>query len=161
MVTELLPGDSRHGVNGYLNFKCRCDVCREANRQRSADQKVMRLEVGLPDGDARHGTLNGYSNWSCRCEPCKSAGAASNKAGRESRMQRGLADGDARHGTANGYNNWGCRCDKCQLRKRGPRVRWRTRVDGQSIDAGGRLEPFQGRTIRVTVEVIDNEDAAS
>lgn len=26
-LVELLPGDPRHGVNGYHNFKCRCNIC--------------------------------------------------------------------------------------------------------------------------------------
>jgi len=33
MTPRPLPeGDRRHGHNGYTNYGCRCDVCREGNR---------------------------------------------------------------------------------------------------------------------------------
>jgi hypothetical protein len=38
MADEPLPeGDPRHGLNGYTNLGCRCDICREAQRLKHWD----------------------------------------------------------------------------------------------------------------------------
>ncbi len=36
---KLTPGngDSRHGQNGYSNYRCRCDICRAANAKTHYD----------------------------------------------------------------------------------------------------------------------------
>lgn len=74
-------GDSRHGQNGYSNYQCRCDICREANtrthyeymqrspeqqkknrdRQRQArglgDEELLKLEQEYQDGEHRGGRI--------------------------------------------------------------------------------------------------------
>lgn len=59
----LAPNDRRHGTpNGYTNYRCRCDACREAWRVYYAEQ-VARARAertcpncGGPGGLARDGT---------------------------------------------------------------------------------------------------------
>ena len=60
---KLTPGDGdpRHGQNGYSNYMCRCDICKEYNRnshwaymQRNEDQQKknrdrQRKSRGLSD----------------------------------------------------------------------------------------------------------------
>lgn len=69
------PDDSRHGtVNGYINHKCRCPECREANRQEVAKARRRRFLTVTGD-DPRHGTDNYYANYGCRCTACVAARA--------------------------------------------------------------------------------------
>lgn len=69
-----LPGgDPRHGLNGYVNFGCRCVECRAANAARTAYGR--RARGNLLVDDPRHGTTNAYNNFSCRCDACRSAWA--------------------------------------------------------------------------------------
>jgi hypothetical protein len=71
---KILPvNDERHGLNGYNNYACRCDICKEAQRVDITVRRARRQAAGLPDGDERHGTYNGYSNYCCRCDHCKLA----------------------------------------------------------------------------------------
>jgi hypothetical protein len=65
LASRLLPGDLRHGtLNGYINYRCRCDPCRAAKA------------TYRPPGPVPHGTLNGYNNHQCHCEACRAALAA-------------------------------------------------------------------------------------
>ena len=67
---ELPASDRRHGTNAGYVAGCRCERCRDANRQYRAAQKAR----GLPDpGDPRHGTVGGFTNYHCRCERCRDA----------------------------------------------------------------------------------------
>lgn len=60
-----------HGKRStYINYHCRCDECRCANR---TYQSRMRLERSQrPPSEIPHG-LGGYLNWSCRCGVCTEA----------------------------------------------------------------------------------------
>lgn len=73
------PEEFQHGASGYDNYGCRCDVCKEGNRNK---QKALRErnseERQLVGGVwihplAPHGTLNGYQYYKCRCGPCTEA----------------------------------------------------------------------------------------
>lgn len=68
-----------HGtVNGYNNYRCRCDECRHAG---SVYQEARRRRAGQkPWAEAfdhlkRHG-WNRYKRGGCRCAICKAAAAA-------------------------------------------------------------------------------------
>jgi hypothetical protein len=66
-------GDVRHGtINGYTNLKCRCDLCRRAWADYSAE---MCSTAVLPPGDPRHGRYTTYTNYACRCDLCREARA--------------------------------------------------------------------------------------
>lgn len=48
----------------------KCRKCQSFYRK----ERIRRLqEIGLRDGDHRHGTRNGYAIYACRCEPCRDA----------------------------------------------------------------------------------------
>jgi hypothetical protein len=52
---------------------CRCDGCKEANRdvQRAIkSRRIARFKSGVTK--IKHG-VSGYSNWDCRCPDCRSA----------------------------------------------------------------------------------------
>lgn len=67
----------KHGYTGYNRYKCRCDVCTQANRERNHRNTQRRTEL-LQSGGApknlKHGTASTYGNWGCRCDPCTKAG---------------------------------------------------------------------------------------
>ncbi len=74
----LPPGDPRHGLNGYSNYRCRCEACRTANAVAVAGQRARRrvLLARFPDTSVvQHGDAGTYSNWGCRCQPCRAAHA--------------------------------------------------------------------------------------
>lgn len=58
--------DPRHGCNGYTNYGCRCEVCTEANRARSA----ARRKAGVIPAGTQHGA-SCYRNYGCRCDTCR------------------------------------------------------------------------------------------
>lgn len=115
----LPEGDPRHGTpNGYRNWGCRCEACKEGHLQYNREYAAGRpkkAKKGLPDGDPRHGTNNGYTNHGCRCERCKYANSLRQTEARAKRQGQGLAPDDPRHGTYNAYTNFGCRCEECKL----------------------------------------------
>jgi hypothetical protein len=75
-----------HGtINGYQNHKCRCDVCRDAYRERMRRLKLERIDRA---SEAPHGTASGYKNWNCRCAPCKKAGSEENRRTRLRRLAK-------------------------------------------------------------------------
>lgn len=57
-----------HGTAKGYNYGCRCDDCKEANRDRYREAKRRRLARPVPDHV--HGSWNGYSNYGCRCSEC-------------------------------------------------------------------------------------------
>lgn len=62
----------KHGTqNAYLNYGCRCDDCKEAQREASKKQAARRKARETP-GHV-HGTASGYTNYRCRCDLCKGA----------------------------------------------------------------------------------------
>lgn len=71
---RLKPGDPRHGTsNGYGNLGCRCDECREANRQNHARYMATVRKTGQLTGkEVVHGTPYRY-DVGCRCNKCREA----------------------------------------------------------------------------------------
>ncbi|QFG04826.1 hypothetical protein SEA_DOUG_48 [Mycobacterium phage Doug] len=63
-----------HGIGGYDNWGCRCEVCKAA-----AQKNRAKYRAGLktrPRDEVPHGTANGYNHWACRCDPCRTAAYA-------------------------------------------------------------------------------------
>jgi hypothetical protein len=78
---EAGDGDERHGtLNGYINVRCRCELCREANRVYNAERRKARIG-GEPisdwgarrghTGEPREHNSSTYINWGCRCVECR------------------------------------------------------------------------------------------
>lgn len=71
-----------HGVGGYRNRKCRCDVCRTAHTARQNEYNARRRSQRVLVGDRlvaplppdRHGRWYAYNGWGCRCELCLMVG---------------------------------------------------------------------------------------
>lgn len=66
-----------HGdLSTYTNHRCRCALCREANRLAYKEQSTARRQRLAADFSvAPHGTTGGYRNWGCRCLECIQAQA--------------------------------------------------------------------------------------
>lgn len=60
----------RHGITGYGYHQCRCDVCVEANRERSRRRRAK--------GTAPTHGGSGYTNHGCRCDACRAGHAEAN-----------------------------------------------------------------------------------
>jgi hypothetical protein len=59
----LAPDDPRHGLNGYSNLGCRCDVCKQATSKWHHD-KYARIDTGEVSVDLLrrdHQTLKAYA----------------------------------------------------------------------------------------------------
>lgn len=85
MVRKTPEGGFRHGESGYVNYGCRCDVCKRANadktnrlRNRNSEERVE-VNGRMVHPLAPHGTVNGYMYYRCRCEPCTQAAGERNK----------------------------------------------------------------------------------
>lgn len=76
-ITEAgqMPATVQHGSSAYKNWGCRCDICAAAHKEQCARLYALRVERGLPEHDARHGTTAAYNGWGCRCERCVEAAA--------------------------------------------------------------------------------------
>lgn len=87
-LVPLPVDDPRHGtLDGYRKYKCKCEPCRGAWRERCREFKAARLALTLDPNDKRHGTVNFYSNYGCRCRPCTDAMVASDP--RNNKSMRG------------------------------------------------------------------------
>ncbi len=60
-----------HGLGGYTNHGCRCDICKQAAVNYVRNRRSARRAVPVPEHV--HGTDNGYTNYACRCDRCKLA----------------------------------------------------------------------------------------
>lgn len=92
-----------HGTsNGYANFRCRCDLCKQAY----SEWRKSRLD----SYSLKHGTVTAYK-YGCRCESCKEARANQFKELKE----KAKADPSIikKHGTSYAYVVLGCRCLSC------------------------------------------------
>ena len=99
-----------HGTkNGYAYHKCRCDLCKEANRVygRAYAEKVMSQPI--TGDESWHGTTNGYNSRGCRCDLCKDARTAYKKKIRS----QPITGGESWHGNPSSYDVRGCRCSEC------------------------------------------------
>lgn len=77
-ISPLVPGDDdpRHGMNGYTNLGCRCDICREANTTYTLHMREVRRRRLERDPSIRpHGVEATYFNYMCRCAKCRAAHA--------------------------------------------------------------------------------------
>lgn len=81
-----------HGLGGYTNHKCRCDVCRKA---RSSYVRAYRNspDTDLPPDDTRHGKRSTYIMRGCKCDLCKEAVRQYARGRQEAiRQERGWAE---------------------------------------------------------------------
>ena len=69
-----------HGVTRYVDYGCRCPVCRAANADRHRELRAARA-TQRPETNPSlpHGTRSTYVNHGCRCEPCVDAQRESNQ----------------------------------------------------------------------------------
>lgn len=76
-----------HGkYSTYVNWKCRCDECREASTKYHREGRLAaeeRFRNRISDDDPGHGTASFYKR-GCKCSACK-------KAGNEARYKRRAA----------------------------------------------------------------------
>lgn len=100
--------------NSYINPQNR-RACRTCQREFQRVAAKRYREMGLPPGDARHGTPSGYDSYICRCEECVTQKRESGYRNLAVRFAKGLPDeDDPRHGTQTGYKQYGCKCDRCR-----------------------------------------------
>lgn len=83
-------GDPRHGThNGYVNLKCRCQLCKTAWSAWYLEARERRHQRLLADPSlATHGKATTYSNWKCRCRPCTDAFSAASREQARRRRER-------------------------------------------------------------------------
>lgn len=116
----ILPArDPRHGLNGYSNLGCRCDLCRDAAADRQADYARLRSMREPCPG------CGGYKDFRARqCRAC------------DDRERRAAC------GTERSRRN-GCRCDRCREAASAARNarRHRRRVPCSVCGAPGCLDP--------------------
>lgn len=79
------PVDHGHGHYRTYDKGCRCDACRNTNREKSADYRRRLAQDGASADRAGHGRATTYQNHGCRCAPCT---AANTKAARRYRAAR-------------------------------------------------------------------------
>lgn len=60
-----------HGRRSQYIAGCRCDECREADREYQQQRREQRRQ--LPDEQKPHGTPKCYTHYECRCEACTHA----------------------------------------------------------------------------------------
>lgn len=97
--------------NGYGNYGCRCQKCRDAWAVYYSQQVRATLRKKPIPGHV-HGTPNGYSNYSCRCADCTRAHTEQMVRRRKERLAEGMEG--VVHGRASTYANYRCRCDACR-----------------------------------------------
>lgn len=79
--------DPRHGsVNGYINYRCRCEKCLATGREYHNKVKAERKAQPIPEDV--HGTYNGYTNYGCRCDACIHARAERTAVHNQTRRQK-------------------------------------------------------------------------
>lgn len=105
-----------HGkVSTYTNHWCRCDQCREAWRERCAQNREKRRAKMAADlVQVEHGKVLTYGDYGCRCQPCTDAYSADSKRRRKNPGPIGRPTQPLKHGTAYAYNGRSCRCDDCK-----------------------------------------------
>ncbi len=99
-----------HGIHRSYSRGCRCDECREGERQYRSH---LRLITDFDAPEYNHGERRGY-RMGCRCDACREANNAYDKSLTE---RRDLTAPDFPHGTSVGVRR-GCRCNVCLDAKR-------------------------------------------
>jgi len=97
-----------HGLSGYRNYGCRCDVCRQAHEANPRANAQPRQPW------SHGGTVTGYRKYGCRCSACVQANAdyeANAQAVRKRRLDKDPTV--VTHGRTTTYVSWGCRCEAC------------------------------------------------
>lgn len=61
----------KHGITGYNQHGCRCELCRAAKAESRKRRGLRRPNGDIPP----HGTISRYSNMKCRYDGCRSAAA--------------------------------------------------------------------------------------
>lgn len=61
----------KHGITGYNQHGCRCELCRAAKAESRKRRGLRRPNGDIPP----HGTISRYSNMKCRCDECRAAAA--------------------------------------------------------------------------------------
>lgn len=83
------PEEWKHGASAYAHGRCKCEVCRAANRERYNQGKAARYARFAADPTIRpHGDVNTYDNWGCRCRPCTQAATKQRSEERKRRTLR-------------------------------------------------------------------------
>lgn len=61
----------RHNLTGYIQRKCRCDVCRAAHtKYRNKRRKKLRAKTAREGWHGKHGADYAYNTAGCRCSVC-------------------------------------------------------------------------------------------
>ena len=97
-----------HGLSGYRNYGCRCDVCSQANKANPRANAQPRQPWSHGD------TVTGYQKYGCRCSACvkaQSEYAANLRAINKRRLDKD--PNVVAHGRTTTYVGWGCRCEAC------------------------------------------------
>lgn len=68
----------KHGRSTYVNYGCRCALCKRANTDYVNKRRRERYDEPTPAHV--HGTVNGYTNYGCRCKACLRANRATKQA---------------------------------------------------------------------------------
>lgn len=93
---------SKHGTTSrYTNGGCRCDSCKQAQREYMKQRAEKATKLGV------HGLHSTY-NAGCRCEACREA-----RRKYHDEYSRKVAD-NIEHGTWLAYSFGKCRCDNCK-----------------------------------------------
>lgn len=70
------PVDHGHGDYRTYAKGCRCDKCRDAQRERCAEARARRAADPTSADRAGHGKASTYKNHGCRCTACSKANTA-------------------------------------------------------------------------------------
>lgn len=65
----------KHGLGGYTNHRCRCEICTAAHTAYQVAWKGG-VRARTPPDAPDHGTYARYCNYGCRCGPCRAANTA-------------------------------------------------------------------------------------
>lgn len=138
-----------HGLASSYIRGCRCDLCKDAAREKRAIHRKMRQaervmvngRLFAPNASV-HGTLGTYGNWGCRCEACTKAASAEgrNRHAKQTRkLAKALPPKTLKHGSTGAYRYWRCRCRVCKAGHKRRNDEWRMRVLDRRQEIDGRM----------------------
>lgn len=71
LLEEIAGRPLKHGLTGYVQRKCKCDVCTEAHRLYRVKQRAkLRRQTELVGWNGKHGNRYAYNEARCRCAIC-------------------------------------------------------------------------------------------